>query len=321
MQRKVTVYTIDAFAKTGEASTGNPAGFVLLKDFSSISKVKLENLETSDRPELTEEDMRSVAAAVGFSETAFLDRSDKADFKVRFFTPNDEVDLCGHATIGTFSGLFQLGLVGPGTYTQETKAGVLTVQIHEDGKVLMAQASPVMGDVYTAQQLATSLGLSPDDIRTYLSCQAVSTGLLDILIPVKSVEVLERIKADDEAITKISRDLNVGGYHVFALTENEQEAGENLTKGLPLTARCRNFAPIYEIPEEAATGTSSGALTAYLKQHWSPEAKAYVFTQGVEMGQPSQIETQVDAAGNILVGGTACHLDKREVLIGAEVGQ
>lgn len=321
MQKRVTVYTIDAFAKAGEASTGNPAGFVLLSGFSSISRVNIEKLETVDRPELTEEEMRSVAAAVGFSETAFLDRSDKGDFKVRFFTPNDEVDLCGHATIGTFSGLFQLGLIGPGLYKQETKAGVLTVQIHEDGKVLMEQASPIMGERYTAEQLAASLGLVPEDLRADLACQAVSTGLLDIIIPVKSVEVLERIQADDEAITKISRELNVGGYHVFALTENEQEARENRIKGLPLTARCRNFAPIYAIPEEAATGTSSGALTAYLKQHWSPEANAFVFTQGVEMGQPSQIETQIDETGNILVGGTACHLDKREILLGAEVGQ
>lgn len=305
MEKKVTVYTIDAFAKTGEASTGNPAGFVLL----------------AENAPLTESEMRHIAAAVGFSETAFVGPSEVADFKVQFFTPTDEVDLCGHATIGTFSGLFQLGKVKPGTYTQETKAGVLQVAIHESGQVLMNQADPVMGARFNPNELAASLGLTPEDIRTDLPCQAVSTGLLDILIPVKDVETLERIQADDEAITAISRQHGVGGYHVFALTETEADARSNRAAGKPLTARCRNFAPIYAIPEEAATGTSSGALTAYLHLHWSPTVKHYVFTQGVEMGQPSQIETQIDGNGQILVGGQACHLNQRDVVLNLGAAQ
>lgn len=80
---EIKVYKINAFAKT--AIGGNPAGVVVNAD------------------ELSENDMKKIAGIVGLSETAFVMKSDVADFRVRFFTPTEEVDLCGHATIGTFS--------------------------------------------------------------------------------------------------------------------------------------------------------------------------------------------------------------------------
>lgn len=79
---KINAYTLNSFAKTKEG--GNPAGVVTNAD------------------SLSEEEMRKIAAVLGFSETAFVLKSNAADFKVRFFTPNEEVDLCGHATIATF---------------------------------------------------------------------------------------------------------------------------------------------------------------------------------------------------------------------------
>lgn len=80
---KITAYKINAFAKTNEG--GNPAGIVLNADV------------------LSENDMKKIAGILGLSETAFVIKSDVADYRVRFFTPSEEVDLCGHATIGTFS--------------------------------------------------------------------------------------------------------------------------------------------------------------------------------------------------------------------------
>lgn len=69
---KIKVYTLNSFAKSIEG--GNPAGVVLSADY------------------LSEEDMKKIAGIIGFSETAFVMKSDLADFKVRFFTPNEEVD-------------------------------------------------------------------------------------------------------------------------------------------------------------------------------------------------------------------------------------
>lgn len=56
-----------------------------------------------------------------------------------------------------------------------------------------------------------------------------------------------------DAKTAISEKYDVVGYHLFTLDIPEDAAAE-----------CRNFAPLYDIPEESATGTSSGALLSYL---------------------------------------------------------
>ncbi|MFB5268648.1 PhzF family phenazine biosynthesis protein [Paenibacillus enshidis] len=91
----VQVYTLNAFAK-GQLG-GNPAGVVLNADSMSA------------------EEMQQVARIVGFSETAFVERSQHADFKVRYFVPTDEVDLCGHATIATFYLLMSGKLIRSGS--------------------------------------------------------------------------------------------------------------------------------------------------------------------------------------------------------------
>ena len=117
---KINAYTLNSFAKTKEG--GNPAGVVINADA------------------LSEEEMRKIAAALGYSETAFVLQSDVADFKVRFFTPNEEVDLCGHATIATFHAMSELNLLKPGAYKQETRAGVLGIELQNDHFVMMEQA-------------------------------------------------------------------------------------------------------------------------------------------------------------------------------------
>ena len=85
----VEVYVVRAFSKGGKG--GNKAGVVL------------------DSHDLMPAKMMAIAKDLGYSETAFLTESDVADFKVRYFTPTEEVPLCGHATIATFSILNSLG--------------------------------------------------------------------------------------------------------------------------------------------------------------------------------------------------------------------
>ena len=107
---EIEVFVVSAFGmnETG----GNPAGIVL----------EAEGLSDSQ--------MLHIAAEVGLSETAFLFSSDSCDFLLRFFTPAAEVDLCGHATIATYSLLHRLGKVAAGSYRQELLAGQLLSLIH-----------------------------------------------------------------------------------------------------------------------------------------------------------------------------------------------
>lgn len=286
---KIRVYTINAFAKTSQG--GNPAGIVFDADF------------------LSEEEMKHIAAAVGFSETAFVSHSAIADFKVRFFTPNEEVDLCGHATIGTFFTMFTLGRIKPGSYTQETKAGLLEINIEGDGFVMMEQSAPVFSEIVPKDDIAQSLGIDPDQICADLPVQVVSTGLRDVLVPVQNKVILNSLHPDMQKIEQISRRFETVGYHVFCLEPTASN-----------TVFCRNFAPLYGIPEEAATGTSNGALACYLHQYGKlgkAQEVNLIFNQGDAMEMPSEIRASLRIRENeisaVCVGGRAMGLNFIEI--------
>lgn len=288
---KIKAYKINAFAKSIQG--GNPAGVVLNADA------------------LSENDMKTIANLMGLSETAFVMKSDCADFKVRFFTPNEEVPLCGHATIGTFAAMTKEGYIKSGNYTQETKAGILNVEVKEDSSVMMNQTLPSFYEIMSKKEIADSLNITTADIREDLPVQIVSTGLRDILIPMKNMDVLNSISPDFKKITEISKKYNVIGYHVFTL--------ESLYNS---KAHCRNFAPLYDIPEESATGTSSGALGCYLYKYGKispPEAEHIVFEQGYSMEKPSEIIVSLTVKENdilaVKVGGKALNLTTVEVEI------
>ncbi len=118
----VDVYVTSAFSKNGEG--GNRAGVVLSRsDFAHHQKME-------------------IAKRLGYSETAFVSDSDKADFKLQYFTPTEEVPMCGHATIATFSILKLLNMLDKADCTIETGAGIINIHIKEDGLVLMEQNCP-----------------------------------------------------------------------------------------------------------------------------------------------------------------------------------
>lgn len=266
------VYKVNAF--TDYLEGGNPAGVVLNADH------------------LSEEKMLSIAKEVGYSETAFIMNSNKADYKIRFFTPSDEVDLCGHATIATFTVLN----LTKGLYTIETKAGILPITIQANGYILMEQLKPTFYETVPKSDIAKSLGLNENDIVTMP--QVTSTGLKDIMIHVKNQKVLKEIQPDYDTIADISREYASTGYHVFTLDSEK-------------TARCRNFAPLYAINEEAATGTASGAVSGYIVQHQllplDNGVHHFIFEQGIEMNRPSEIHSYITITEkeitSVIIGG------------------
>ncbi|MBU5625328.1 PhzF family phenazine biosynthesis protein [Oscillibacter sp. MSJ-2] len=282
------VYTVNAFAK--RSGGGNGAGVV------------------PDASGLTEEQMQSIAKLLGFSETAFVSPSARADLRLRFFTPAGEVPLCGHATIGTFSVLGATGRLDPGEYIQETGAGCLRVRLGEDGTVLMEQSKPVFSGQADREAIARSLcGSAEELLNPELDVEIVSTGLRDILVPVRSREVLWRIRPDFQQVSRLSRDYDVVGYHLFTEETLERAA-----------AHCRNLAPLYGIPEEAATGTSTGALCCCLFRRGRIGAGVLTaFEQGYSMDRPSEIlacvQVREKEIQEVWVGGRAMDIEKREL--------
>ena len=226
-------FIVDAF--TREAFGGNPAGVVLLdQDFPD------ERL------------MTQVAAELRYSETAFVQHNGPKEYTVRYFTPTGEVDLCGHATISTFGVLRQQGLLADGDVClNHTLAGDLEVAIGE--QVMMQMATPTVVDRQVDADRLHRIMDPTAAIRWPDSpIEIVSTGLPDIILPMASVEDLNDMRPDMEALSAISQELKVVGAHAFALTDDGY------------TAHVRNFGPLYGIPEESATGTANAALTHYL---------------------------------------------------------
>ena len=116
------------------------------------------------------------------------------------------------------------------------------------------------------------------------------------MMPVRDRDTLLRAVQNEPAVTALSRRYDVTGVHMFCLGDD-------------CTAYCSNYAPLYDIPEECATGTSNGALTYYLYRHGmvQPEQEN-VFLQGEHMHRPSEIRSRLYADGDtvtVRVGGRA----------------
>ncbi len=296
---------VDAFTETRFG--GNPAGVVFVPD-------------GEDFP--SDEVMVKTAAELRYSETAFIRQLGPKEFNVRYFTPAAEVDLCGHATIGSFCALQHGGLIQDGDECMNhTLSG--DIQVGVRGSSVMMDMAPavniqtisepeklkelydIMGARWEPERIAASAG--PDVER--LLPQLISTGLPDIMMPLATQEDLNAMEPDMKALSQLSEYYHVTGVHAFTLDSEEG-----------VTAHTRNFAPLYDIDEEAATGTSSGALTYYFYLNGVIAGKdSCVFIQGEKMDRPSRIETTIDMSsgegGRIRVGGSAVVLAEGEIHI------
>lgn len=279
----VDVYVAAAFSKDDKG--GNKAGVVL------------------GRSELTSVQKAAIAKEMGYSETAFVLDSDKADFKLQYFTPTEEVPLCGHATIAAFSTLKLLNMLDKPDCTIETEAGILNIHIKDDGLILMEQNRPAYLEVLDSDIFTGCIERNFIDHR--FPIQIVSTGLNDVMLPINSVEHLEQLSPDFEMIANMSKEKEVVGVHAFTMIKESD-----------VTAICRNFAPLYGIDEESATGTANCALACYLFKYYKQQSQ-YVFEQGHNMGDISRIVVNLSYHENVIdsvfVGGYGYLLGKRSL--------
>lgn len=295
-------YIADAFTK--ELFGGNPAGVVILPE---------------DRDFPSDETMRKTAAELRYSETAFIKVLGNNEFQIRYFTPAAEVDLCGHATIASFYSMAKAGLITANKDSlAHTLAGDINVSVEfangEPTFVMMDMAEPKhiasIQDAIELDRLYDILG-SEFDQSLGLFPMIISTGLPDIILPVSNEAELNNLSPDFPALVKLSQAYGVTGVHAFAF---DPEGSPDYD----INCFARNFAPLYEIDEEAATGTANGALTFYLclNEKIGTQAGCRI-VQGKAMGRPSEILTTINAGETckIRVGGTAQILAEGEINI------
>lgn len=240
--------------------------------------------------------MQQVAAELKHSETAFVWQTEEGN-RLRYFTPAGEVDLCGHATVAVFALLRRLGRIEDGTHKALTRAGALEIEVSGE-TVWMDMAPPKTLGILPEEsweELYGAYGLTLEDRPADLPPEIVSTGLADIMMPVRDHETLLRAVQDERTVTELSRRFDVTGVHMFCLGEE--------------AVYCSNFAPLYDISEECATGTSNGALTYYLYERSLVEPeRENLFLQGEHMERPSRILSRLtvqDGVVRVRIGGQA----------------
>ena len=234
------LYQIDSF--TRERFHGNPAGVI------------------PDAEGLTDDLMQRIAREMNDSETAFVfpPGSPDHDVHVRFFTPETEVPLCGHATIAAH---YVLALENGrcGRTIQKTGAGLLPVDTLRDGDdyaIVMTQGDPFVGepladDVVSA--ITTALRITPSDLREDCPLTIASAGHSKIMIGIRSVALLHSLRPDMASLAEISRRVQCNGYYVFTLHPSDA-----------VLVHGRMFAPAIGIAEDPVTGNANGPLGAYL---------------------------------------------------------
>jgi trans-2,3-dihydro-3-hydroxyanthranilate isomerase len=282
--KQVTAVLVKAFSKSKEA--GNPAG--VITDASGLSATQ----------------MQAVAKDLGFSESAFVTPSDKADFRVRFFSPTQEVDFCGHATIATFHALIEQGRAASKDaakkkITQETNIGVLPVLCEALGKVTMVQTTPVFGAVEQDRaKIAGLLGIHPSALLA-LPIQVVSTGTPKLMIPVNSLKTLHAITPNLAEITAYCKDGEARGFYPFTSETMDPNAHFH----------ARQFNPLAGIDEDPITGIAAGALGCYATKYELSNSQHMIIEQGYTMSMGGQMF--VDLSQGVQVGGFATTFGER----------
>ena len=263
---KRRLYQLDVF--TTKPFAGNPLAVV------------------TDGDGLSTRTMQAIAKEMNLSETVFIQKptSDRALARLRIFTTEQELPLAGHPVIGAWFLLAELGVVpareGAVHVWQQTGAGVLPVEIEFDGGrplcVTMTQrAAKFKRARISKPALAAALGLKVSDFDSSLPIEAVSTGVFNLMVPLRRRDALRRIRLNQRALLAAMGGQGTVAY-CFAL-------------GKPGEAFARGMLP-WALQEDPATGSAGGSLAAYLVHHGRLEArKTLEILQGVEMGRPSQI--------------------------------
>lgn len=299
MSRKYNLYQIDSFTK--EKFTGNPAGVITNADG------------------LTDYEMQKIARELNNSETAFIfsSNSNEYDSYIRFFTPTNEVPICGHATIAAhYACAVENGLDTSRVY-HKTGAGILPVDIikeNQDYKIVMTQGKVEFGTIINGinkEELLAALNIKNSDLMENYEIQIASTGHSKVMVGIKSIETLNTLQPNYDALSKLSKIIKCNGYYVFTVDLQDKD----------ILIHGRMFAPAIGINEDPVTGNANGPLGAYLIHHNFVKHNNSLFKfkakQGEAIKRPGIIEVEVKIEDKepveVKVSGNAVIIFKSEL--------
>lgn len=289
MENKYGICQIDAF--TSEPFKGNPAGVMFGSGLDEVA-------------------MQQIAKEMNLSETAFLSPSDVADYKLQWFTPAVEVELCGHATIASLHFLNRNGLLKKDQQVKfDTLSGVLNCKF--DGEFYYMQIPVPKLTVYNGErdEILSALGITKEEADENVDWIILPSGYLYIYI--KKLEVIGRLKPDFKKILNIS----LPGYGVpqlvvFSLETNDEGS----------FAHSRFFAPGYGIDEDPVTGSANGPLMMVLEKlgfvSFNDEITSKVFEQGDFLDRAGRVTVQYNkSTKELYIAGKAVTVINGEIIL------
>lgn len=270
-----------------------------------------------DADPLSDANRLAIAREMNLSETAFVVRSDVADFGARYFTPAEEIPMAGHPTIATVFALVDSGrlrLKGSlTTITLELRVGPIRVDIHaqsgEVQRIVMTQKKPEFLELCDAQDVMPAFGLTVEDALPGLPIQIVSTGTPQLMIPVRDQEVLKRIQLNIPAYAALRAKANFFSPHLFC-TQGVTSAGSTFA---------RHFGVPPDTMEDPFTGSATGGMAAYLWHYNLIDKPVFVAEQGHWMQRPGQGYVEVvgprEDIESVKVGGNAVTVLRGELVL------
>lgn len=274
-----SLYRLSAF--TNRPDGGNPAG-----------------VWVGDRlPEPAE--MQTIAAEVGYSETAFIAPVAGLCRTVRYYSPEAEVSFCGHATIAAGAILAEAG--GDATYHLATLVGVVPVTVRTRNgipEVSLVSVEPThtqAPDTLVDETLA-ALGWVREDLDFSIPPARAYAGAWHLVLAVAGKERLAELDYDFEALKSLMlRD----GLTTLQLVWRES----------PGVFHSRNPFPVGGVVEDPATGAAAAALGGYLRTSNLVTAPCRLLIhQGAPMGRPGRIQVDIPEHGGITITGNAVQM-------------
>lgn len=279
---------IDVFAET--PLSGNPLAVV----------------EGAD--DLSDAQLRRIAGEFNQAETTFLMESARADCKLRSFTASGaEVFGAGHNALGAWLWLADTGQLGPldapRTFTQEIGNDVLPITLENIGgrpHGRMRQAPMRLAALLAERApLAEALDLDERDLLTSPAPRVVDTGAAHLMVRVRDRGAVDRAAPVAGKLLAVLRNVGAEGVYVYAFDPQA-----------PGLAYARFFNPTVGLWEDAATGTASGPLAAYLGAEGLLKDGTLAVEQGVKMGRRSILrlrlapDPELSGAGVVVMRGT-----------------
>jgi PhzF family phenazine biosynthesis protein len=257
---------------TTSAGGGNPAGVVF------------EPAESSDS-----EMLRTAVRLNPVSETAFVWPLEEGAYRLRYFAPGGEVDLCGHATAAAFGALALADRLGPlpAQVRAVAPGGVVSGRVEREGDGLVVWLDmPVARRVDASLELdavAGALGLPVEVVAASPGAAIEDVGIRIALLPLADLAALDyAMRPDFARLVELGRPHDIVVFYPFVLDADARRV------------RARAFAPTVKIDEDPATGTAAAALGAFLAREGliPPDARLTI-RQGEAMGRPSELRLEV----------------------------